>query len=971
MKIIFPFFLLFASVLLEEQLLFTSSSNVEVLLRKITRTILYVSNLNEVTFYLDASNNTLTPTRLYLQSINEGLQSIFFIVNEHAKYFISLVNIYELMIYSIDTNEVRTYIDYAIDQQITMKQFDNEYIVYSTRGGMDYIFNITALNVETLIGVKSNWVDLSTNKVKSIINVLTDKTISYTIILQQSVNYTFQVYYYSFDGIAFNEMVNYSHNEVYPNINDMNFVQIDNTNVLIAFDYFFQNNPSIQCVTLNSYLSISRWYLTSSVNFTIPVSNQIVSMQVELLSSQLIIFAYLTEINEYKINLLYYISRDNYYFSSGKTINSGLVQGKFIVLTDYLFYFVKSVNNGTMYHYYGDLVSIAYNENKPPTINNHNAFYSNTTDINKCRNAKCLTCSKDTDIQKNGCTSCGVGFFTLLEPTTLDCMLDCPDGYFTLENDCLFLGSVSDNSTAIPQTELPKDSFIDAIENNVKDLAESSFLIQGNNYSIEVSVIDNTKETNGISYIFLGEQCESLLRTHYNLTKTEPLLISKIDEYNSSSITPIVEYRIYDSNGNILNNSICNSVQISYPILNDSSISLDKARNLLLNDGIDIYNIQSPFFNDLCFPYKENNNDIIIKDRINDIYKEVSFCSENCEYQGINYTTNKAICECGEGMSTPKYNKTNTKRSLFDQLIDATNIDLMKCYNVLLDKDKQQKNIGLYFSGTIFIIELVLLFIFIGFGGVSLLFKEVMSYKMDLYLIERTNSKEDINTEREHNLDECIYKDAVQYDNRNIFSFFFFLFLNKIELVQILFMRNSYNILCISLSLYLFSFLTDFTMNALLFSDDVISQKYHNNGSLSFTTTFLLTVISNILSYIVSSILGRLTNFPMVLELMIDNAKNKKHFFMKSRRLICIIKIKLYIYYVMLFIILIFCLYYNDVFCGVYSGSQRNWFMNSITSVGISLISSLGLCIIISVTRYIGIKCKSEKMYNFSLYLNK
>ena len=30
-------------------------------------------------------------------------------------------------------------------------------------------------------------------------------------------------------------------------------------------------------------------------------------------------------------------------------------------------------------------------------------------------------------------------------------------------------------------------------ENNVKDLAESSFLIQGNNYSIEVSVIDNTK----------------------------------------------------------------------------------------------------------------------------------------------------------------------------------------------------------------------------------------------------------------------------------------------------------------------------------------------------------------------------------------------------------------------------------------------------------------------------------------------
>ena len=322
-------------------------------------------------------------------------------------------------------------------------------------------------------------------------------------------------------------------------------------------------------------------------------------------------------------------------------------------------------------------------------------------------------------------------------------------------------------------------------------------------------------------------------------------------------------------------------------------------------------------------------------------------------------------------MSTPKYNKTNTKSSLFSQLIDATNIDLMKCYRVLLDKEKQRKNIGLYFSGSIFIIEVVLLFVFIGLGGVSLLFKEVLSYKIDLYIIERTNSKEDINTEREHNLDECIYKDAVQYDNRNFFSFFLFLFLNKIELVQILFMRNSYNILCISLSLYLFSLLTDFTMNALLFSDDVISQKYHNNGSLSFTTTFLLTVISNILSYIVSSILGRLTNFPMVLELMIDNARNKKNFYIKSKRLIFIITIKLCIYYVMLFIIVIFCVYYNDVFSGVYSGSQRSWFMNSITSVGISLISTLGMCLMISVARYIGIKCKSEKMYNIALYLNK
>ena len=115
-------------------------------------------------------------------------------------------------------------------------------------------------------------------------------------------------------------------------------------------------------------------------------------------------------------------------------------------------------------------------------------------------------------------------------------------------------------------------------------------------------------------------------------------------------------------------------------------------------------------------------------------------------------------------------------------------------------------------------------------------------------------------------------------------------------------------------------------MNALLFSDDVISKKYHNQGTISMWTTLSLTVISNIFSYIVSAIIKRLINYPSVLELLVDNMKAKHFFYRKGKMILQLIEFKLTIFYVLIEIIILLCFYYIAVFCAVYSGSQWSWF---------------------------------------------
>ena len=82
-------------------------------------------------------------------------------------------------------------------------------------------------------------------------------------------------------------------------------------------------------------------------------------------------------------------------------------------------------------------------------------------------------------------------------------------------------------------------------------------------------------------------------------------------------------------------------IRITKVITDISNLNYNTAK-YLASQGIDIYNINDDFFNNFCNGIiSVNNQDLTLDNKIEDIYVNISFCDNDCEYQGINLETNK------------------------------------------------------------------------------------------------------------------------------------------------------------------------------------------------------------------------------------------------------------------------------------------------------------------------------------------
>ena len=116
----------------------------------------------------------------------------------------------------------------------------------------------------------------------------------------------------------------------------------------------------------------------------------------------------------------------------------------------------------------------------------------------------------------------------------------------------------------------------------------------------------------------------------------------------------------------------------------------------------------------------------------------------------------------------------------------------------------------------------------------------------------------DVNKEEINNVP---YTQALRVDKRNIFQIFISVIKNEIGFLNLYFYKNPYSHFSLDISIYLFELLLDLTMNCILYSDDVVSEKYNNNGELSMVTTLTLSIISNIISSFIVFIISYLVNY--------------------------------------------------------------------------------------------------------------
>ena len=289
----------------------------------------------------------------------------------------------------------------------------------------------------------------------------------------------------------------------------------------------------------------------------------------------------------------------------------------------------------------------------------------------------------------------------------------------------------------------------------------SSSLINGSDFiavilsSDEMDPKDQIKK--GISAIDLGN-CTEQIKEYYNISKNESLIIlnmeSKRNESNTNSgnnnnafdIGKSSQIEIYDNSGRKLELSVCKEDIKILKYIGDlkEELNIDKAINLA-KSGIDVFNASDDFFNNICHEYDNTDGkDIIINDRRNDIYKNVSFCDKGCSYQGMNYDLMIANCICDTSIiENSMENNNNTinnkeekkgfesiKKSIIASLIDF-NYGVLYCYNLVFNIKFLKTNIGFYSMLMLFFLQFICFFIY--------LYKKLKSLKYFMLIFKSKN----------------------------------------------------------------------------------------------------------------------------------------------------------------------------------------------------------------------------------------
>ena len=613
------------------------------------------------------------------------------------------------------------------------------------------------------------------------------------------------------------------------------------------------------------------------------------------------------------------------------------------------------------------------------------------------------------------------------------------------------------------------DDFIRILD-NVEQVNSSINMVVNNFQGVTVNIYENGIDIDEVKYIYPNltflhlEECGNELRRFYNLSLDDKLYIISVDILSKISYKIINDFNfeVYLKNGtklkylNICNNS---SISISSSIVKKDLAHINEAE-IFNNQGYDIYDLESEFYIDKCSAANINGNDIVIKDRIKDIYPyNISFCSNDCILTNIDLESKRVNCSCKISDNNKSIELNNSESEInindndnfFIYLLDKINYKIFKCGKIFKKvKIKDYLNNSGFFLGIFYTIFNIICFILFTFVFTKKIRNQILKlapqnqknnnkkinkklskkelkfnyklnnnnkkekqktkYKLNSnnkqtinYLINTKRKKGKLNKEKEkkqkskidyyprkvfktketikYNYDLSIngknidnynilpYTRALKVDKRNIFIIFISLLKMKIEIISLLFYPEEFTHKSLTLSIYSFDFLLSYFMNALLYTDDVISQKYHNNGKLDLITSIVLSLISNIVSYIIISLIKLLATYNEYLTVLIKELKEKGIFISTFKRLYKLIKIKVAIFFIINFILSMSCIYYLLIFCEIYKKSQISLLINYLIGLLQSLILSFGISIITSILRFIGLKCRKKNIYRTSVYI--
>ena len=175
----------------------------------------------------------------------------------------------------------------------------------------------------------------------------------------------------------------------------------------------------------------------------------------------------------------------------------------------------------------------------------------------------------------------------------------------------------------------------------------------------------------------------------------------------------------------------------------------------------------------------------------------------------------------------------------------------------------------------------------------------------------------------------------------------------------------------IKIFLFFFEFALSFLVNALFFNDDTMHKIYEEKGSFDIIYNIPQILFSSLISGFIDSLIQELelTDSNIIsLKQKTDNSNIN----IKKKKTLKVIKIKIVLFFIITFLLLIAFWLYLSCFCAVYINTQLHLIKDTVISFGSSMITPFGIYILPGIFRLYALKAKKKDkkfLFKFSKLL--
>ena len=152
--------------------------------------------------------------------------------------------------------------------------------------------------------------------------------------------------------------------------------------------------------------------------------------------------------------------------------------------------------------------------------------------------------------------------------------------------------------------------------------------------------------------------------------------------------------------------------------------------------GINIFDLETPIFNNLCIYVEEDGKDVVLDDRIELYFQNYSICNKSCIIENMDMEKYMFTCKCSDSIVLTSENVGKTKvidedsfskETLSEEISDIffeTNFEVLSCFLSILNIEIYRQNLGAIMTT---------IFIFIQTVAGIFLFKQIKDIRVYLY----------------------------------------------------------------------------------------------------------------------------------------------------------------------------------------------------------------------------------------------